>query len=88
MTYKQNIYDFVTKWHVQQYQPYDCGLHSRNELSNDWKSLILNTFSKMKCCALSNFCKIKPSLSSFQKRKKYLQLSNIAFYGMYNIWEC
>jgi hypothetical protein len=68
MKYKQHLYDFVTKKCVPKYQPYDRNCHSRNELFNDWTSLISNIFSKMKCCALCGF--VKSSQSTFQKEKK------------------
>ncbi len=71
MTYKQNVYDFVARWHAQQYQPYDCDWHSRNELFNDWKSLILNFFSNMKCCVLSNFVRLSHHYHHFKRERNF-----------------
>jgi hypothetical protein len=42
--------------------------HSRNELFNDWTSLISNTFSKMKCCALCGFVKLSHHIQHFKRR--------------------
>ncbi len=68
MKYKQHFYDSVAKRHVKKYQPYDHSWHSRNELFNDWTSLISNVFPKMKCCALCGFVKLSHHNQYFKRK--------------------
>jgi hypothetical protein len=90
MRYKQHIYDYVKKNHAQQFQPYDRSWHSRNKLFDDWTSFNLNTFTKIKCCALCGYAKLSHHNEHFKKRKNMYnnEISPIVGCTPYGIATC